>query len=246
MPPEPITPDLLRWGMHTRRMRTGKRRGDYGQDNRRIVAVLGTPCGGTKYTALSLRAMGLHSQHENLGPEGIVCGFVGVDRHAKCRLEDYEWGTMWRVIRHPLRVLETLPRFVNAIERGGHREGDAPHPPWDIEDVIRGALQWWNLLHSRWAHLPAVRIEYYVEDFLPLWEELHRLQPELPERPDGKPLLLDSWRRSKGRPETGAGRWPRKTWDELLAKYPEEASQARAITIAHYGTDEVPQPQTPG
>ena len=166
-----------------------------------------------------------------MGPEGIVCGFVGAGRNGRARLEDYDFGAMWRVIRHPLSVLETLPGFVDRPLRGLPAQGvESPPPPWSVDDEVLGALQWWNLVHTRWSHLPAVRIERYDDDCVPMFEELRRLVPDLPTRPDGDVLLLDVWRSRKSR------RFPRETWESLRERYPIEAAVAERITEKHYGT----------
>ncbi len=193
----------------------------------RRMCVIATPCGGSRYTAETLQASGIEVGHEVMFSEGICGGmhFLGLNNYA---FERYEYDVVVRLIRHPLRVLTTLPFIWIPRQRGVEwappREGPPaevrPGSPADIEL----ALRWWVLTHEK------LRGE---EDYL---LRVYRLDEDLD-------ALLAALSKVRVAPENGPLRKPARldpppTWEQLMSISPEWTARARAI-VDYY---ELPEP----
>jgi len=180
---------------------------------RKLLCVTGTPCGGTSYTAQRLYAAGYDVHHEHMGADGMVCGWGVWHFRRPYPMSHYAFDHIWRVIRHPLRVMETLPifssRFANVLD-------DPPRDP------VECALRWWVETHERLEGVPTIRLERLDADLPGLLAEL----PAREARAVQAPI-----RRSKRRrwPQDGRDAW---SWADLEALAPEWAARARALTEA--------------
>jgi hypothetical protein len=164
------------------------------------VAILGTPCGGTKYAKEVFRAAGLDVGHEaDMGEDGLACGFItwaGPVLGRKHRLDNYQWEHIVHLVRHPLGTAETLPAFVADIPRG----------PWHHEDPVLRALRYWVLTHRKIMGRPEYRRDMVLrldrEHFASDWERIRqRMGLELTDPPPSTESSKDY-------------RWDRLTWDE--------------------------------
>lgn len=102
----------------------------------RKIAVLGTQRGGTQYTARVLRANGLEVKHEDLGPDGIVCGaFIwGLKNY---RPSHVGFDRVVHLVRDPIECAETMDRFVPHAFRKDQ----------DCDDRLCVTLRWWVATH---------------------------------------------------------------------------------------------------
>lgn len=121
------------------------------------IGAFGTPCGGTNYTAKVLQSAGLRVGHETLRDHGIVCGFFlwGKKMGRIPNPNDYTFDHIVRVIRHPLKVAETLPAFV-------WKRWNNTGTPWfmqDCPDPRLCALRFWVCTHE---HPWLEKAEYVV------------------------------------------------------------------------------------
>jgi hypothetical protein len=194
--------------------------------SKRIVAVLSTPCSGTSYVAQSLGSFGIEANHESMGRHGIVCGWA-LWGWRKVDLSAYDFERSWRLIRHPLRVLDTLPTFARHLEQ--------TRPPWWVRgDLIATALRWWVETHERIpASWPVIKVETMSEDWPRLLTDVywrvHGVQPP-PDLPLESPATPTRKKRRHGV----------KTWEELHELDPDYARRAECIALEHYPTRDLP------
>lgn len=184
------------------------------------IGVVGTPCGGTRYTAHVLQAAGLKVGHEKMLADGICGGmhFLGLNRWA---FEKYKYDVFVRLIRHPLKVLVTLPFIWIPRNRGvswaPEREGEPANVPPGSPSDIELALRWWVLTHEKLQGEEdyLVRVSHIDQD---LEKVLTSLGTSLPEKAEVPPP------RSKTRRIT-----PAPTWSSLYKLSPEWTDRAKHI-----------------
>lgn len=150
-----------------------------------MIAVYGTPCGGTGWFASVLTGVGLDVGHERLGPDGFVCGWAALGLR-KIQPHTLDLAHEWRLMRDPLATLETLPGYADRVL-------------WADPDPMRTALEWWVRTHEAKAHLPALRLWRLADD----WPRfIGPILGHVPPLPDG---------RRKNKPK----RFARPTWADL-------------------------------
>jgi hypothetical protein len=177
-----------------------------------LVGVFGTPCGGTGYATRRLRRCGVDAGHEKLGTNGIVCGFwvfgPNGTRPDRPRVCDHSWTALVRLVRHPLRVAETLPPFV---VDGQHGRTGPNHP-----DKRLNALRYWVDAHEKargYHPRYTVRLDSHLEaDLAELCAGLGVPNAEPDYAPESKPQ-----------------RWPRMTWAGWAEGDPEYAERGLAL-----------------
>lgn len=154
------------------------------------VLVTGCPRSGTRYVRQLLARAGLDIGHERVKVNGAVCSFLAVDDddygpNVMLRLEgqrrrDFDFDHVWHVVRHPLRVIESLE---TAMRREwwtwqSKHTGILPDTPY------MGA-RFWLVWNERIEADPEVGMRFRVED-VPWAEMCRRLGIEA-EMPDVSP-----------------------------------------------------------
>lgn len=229
-----------------------------------MIAILGTPCGGTVYTTRVLRAHGIDVGHERLGPAGGVCGFAALGGRQRASTPTWAYDARAhrvtiRLIRHPLDVAETLPSVLYLSLSAIGAEARELRPQMRAALSALRALprpagrQWYQGAPRR--RPPHSRVEVPDDDSatalvrlaLRYWVETHGAIPG-----DAPVLRVDrfaeDWLDVAPRlgleptlptisPMSKGLRWPRWTWSRWEAEDPESASRARAL-VERYQVDE--------
>ena len=178
---------------------------------RKAVGLFATPCGGSTYTTRVLKEGGLRVGHESLQPDGTVCGFWAfpaedkpVDAEHRMRRQADPHGGKWDalgvLIRHPLKVAESLPG-IGEIHRF--------RVSWKHEDPVLHALRYWveamalaqaHLLTSDYLRRVVVRVDsHYEEDIKNLcsYLQIPFKRPGMGPRSRSKrwdPISWEKWR----------------------------------------------------
>ena len=180
-----------------------------------LLALLGTPCGGTEFMSRALARTGLDVGHEHPGEHGISCGWF-MWSAARWAWDRFSFEHAWRIYRDPLRVLETLPAYV------GPRTLHGRPPLWAHEDPQVAALRRWVLTHE----LIEPDAEHTVRVGEPAFgDDWRRLCNAL-----GRPVVLLDDLGGTRKPT----RWPRPSWGDLEAWDAEYHDRARKL-VEVYG-----------
>jgi hypothetical protein len=116
--------------------------------NQKKLAVLATPCGGTQFINKCLNNISINTEHEQMGPDGIVCGFItlgagrllddGTGNQTHLTFDQHRFDYIAHLLRHPLDVVETLSKFIDFRKRS-----------WVHENNTISALRMWVLTHEK-------------------------------------------------------------------------------------------------
>lgn len=180
-----------------------------------LIRVFGTPCGGTQYATRFLQGLELEVGHERLKRDGIVCGFMALGLRPTPRrrapgsmqplAEDLDAKHDVHLARHPLRVAETLWRYVNKCPKEQERMRELGMTRTDKHPLT--ALQWWVLTHEAilqrspaltvrvGVHGDLIQLAYLVHRHAKLETGLAAVAERIGSKKGRKPALTwDEWR----------------------------------------------------
>ena len=184
---------------------------------------MGTMCGGTMYLADCLQSAGLACKHERPGADGLMCGHWVLNRYNN-RMQPLEatYGLLGVVVRHPLLVAETLPRFMKG----------ARWPAWWTGDQQVDALRYWvetfeeaeRVLRVAYYDVTCrIRIDsHFQEDYSHMAQLLNISPSPAPRR----------------KPQSKPKRWPKRSWAWWEQEDGAYAMRGQEL-VATYGLEEV-------